>query len=198
MSDDDRIFALADKRFPSLDSLHAWFTAQIAGTKDEDLKADLRLADQVATQRHLKREKAAANAPIPTPPPTPKPPPEPLPPDASDDERATRMYGPTRMFGAAPSQPSAAKADLSPDEHAAQDEAAAELYGSAVIGMSLAAVRPKVVQAENTEEVHVKKVNLSKARQHERGMNKKFEAMQKKQPAPERQATASKPHQEET
>ena len=95
MTDDDRIFALADMRFPSLDALHAWFNAQIAGTKDEDEKVDLRLADRIATERHIERAKAAANAPIPSPPPAPKPPPEPLPADATDEERAARLYGPS-------------------------------------------------------------------------------------------------------
>src|SRR5438034_9953149 len=68
---EDRVFALADKTFPSLEALHAWFNAQIAGTKDHGERSELRLADRVATARHVERTKAAANEPPAAPPPAP-------------------------------------------------------------------------------------------------------------------------------
>ncbi len=91
---EDRIFAAADKLFPSLEALNAWFAAQIHGTDNTAEKADLRFARETAIARHVQRAAAAANTPLATPPLAPKPPPEPLPPDASDDEQAARLYGP--------------------------------------------------------------------------------------------------------
>ena len=96
---EDRVFALADKTFPSLEALHAWFNAQIAGTKDHGERSELRLADRVATARHVERTKAAANEPPAAPPPAPLAP-EPFPPEASDRPGGNvppvtaKVYGP--------------------------------------------------------------------------------------------------------
>ncbi|SRR6266566_467162 len=167
---DDRIFAAADKLFPSLDALNAWFAAQIHGTDDRAEKAELRFARQTAIARHVQRAAAAANAPIPGPPPPPLPPPEPLPADATDDDRAARLYGP-RLSGSRPLPeavtpqvspaatseavpvPQASGSDSTPPlpvgesrqslARKADDEAAAKLYGTTPIGVGFAPVHTK-------------------------------------------------------
>ena len=126
---EDRVFALADKTFPSLEALHAWFNAQIAGTKDHGERSELRLADRVATARHVERTKAAANEPPAAPPPAPLAP-EPFPPEASDDEKATALYGPS-LTKSKPERLPVGESRRSL-EHKADDEAARRLYGGPI------------------------------------------------------------------
>ena len=195
MTDDfeERLFALAERHFPSLDALHAFFAAQIARTESRAQQLELKVAQQVATEHHLARAAAQAAAPIPTPPAPPKPPPEPPPPGASEEEKAVYLYGPSfpvravagharirvdKATETARATPIGREQPLA--TAAADNEAALQMYGGS-IGLSLGAGWPKRRPTDTAREDDVK-ANRSKSRRHERAMNKKFEAMKQRQP----------------
>jgi hypothetical protein len=131
----ERAAALADRRFHTLEELTEYFNIQLSRANLEPaplvrkrqaiavaLARDLALA--AFRQEHERAEAALDAALTPRP---PRPALEPLPDDATDEERAERLYGPRRERALLRVGESRESVD-----HDADDQAARELYGEAL------------------------------------------------------------------